>query len=128
VINVYAAIVRKIIAIGPAKNKAKLVAVSNKFQPSSIFQLKIRYFQDSKNHTRSNQITDHIILSLASVSFSSLHLESNIFIPEIIIITIAINEIIISIKPTMSVFRVFHKLNASINIFASFPGVLNQEE
>jgi hypothetical protein len=80
------------------------------------------------NQTRSNQITDHIILSFASVSFSSLHLESNIFIPAIIIITIAINDIMISINQTISVLRVFHKLNASIKTFDSFPGVLNQEE
>jgi hypothetical protein len=80
------------------------------------------------NQTRSNQITDHMILSFASVSFSSLHLESNIFIPAIIIITIAINDIRISINHTISVLMVFHKLNASIKRFDSFPGVLNQEE
>jgi NADH:ubiquinone oxidoreductase subunit K len=69
-----------------------------------------------------------LILSLASVSFSSLHLETSILIPAIIIITIAINEIIISIKPIISVLRVLHKLNASINRLVSFQGVLNHEE
>jgi len=128
VMKVYAAIVRNIIAIGQAKNSARFVAVSKKFQPSSIFQLNTIYFHDSRNHTSNNQIIDQIILSLASVIFSSFHLEASIFIPEIIITIIAKNEIVISINQTISVFRVSHSLKVSISIFVSFQGVLNQEE
>jgi hypothetical protein len=119
VIYVYAAIVKNTIATGPAKKNNRLVMVSKKLVPSSIFPLNTRYFQDSINQTITSEIIDHNILAFDSLSTSSSHLDRIICVAAIMITKIAMKDIKISIKPIMSLLRVFHKLKASKNKFHS---------